>query len=770
VHAGAGAYICGEETALLDSLEGAAASPGCGRRSRRSPASTPARRWSTTSSRSPRVPYIVLGNGADWFRRWAPRSPRASTIYSLSGHVASPGQYEAPLGITLRELLDWPAACARATELKFWTPGGSSTPLLTAEHLDVPLDFEGVARPGRCSAPRRCRSSTRPPAWCAAVLRWTEFYAARVLRQVHAVPRGHVLAGADPARIEAGKGTEADLDTLLDICDNINGRSFCALGDGAASPITSSIKYFRDEYLDYIERGAARSTRPSPPSGPTSRFTTQERMTVTMTHPREAGRRGADLVTAHHRRDRGQRPQGHAGHPGRRADRHRDPAVLRPPAARPGRRLPPVPGRGRGPAQADASCTHCTVADGMVVKTQLTSPVADKAQQGVMELLLINHPLDCPVCDKGGECPLQNQAMSNGRGDSRFDEQKRTFPKPIPSPPRCCWTASAACSAQRCTRFSEQIAGDPFIELMERGALQQVGTATRATRSSRTSPATPSRSARSARSPARVPVPGPPVRPGLHAERVRALRGRLRERTDHRRGKVMRRLAGDDPAVNEEWNCDKGRFAFRYATAGPAHHPAGPRRETASCARRPGPRRCGAAEGLAAARGGVGVLTGGRLTVEDAYAYAKFARVALGTNDIDFRARPHSAEEADFLAAHVAGRGRPGRHGLTYADAGERARGAAGRVRARGGVARSSSCGCARHASAPSPSPPTPAGASRRRAAPCCPPRRAPRPSGWTRSRAAPGWTRTVSGPPRRCARRARSSSSASGWRRWRAD
>ena len=131
---------------------------------------------------------------------------------------------------------------------------------------------------------------------------------------------------------------------------------------------------------------------------------------------------------------------------------------------------------GRPMPKPQASCT-ITVADGMVVKTQLTSPVADKAQQGVMELLLINHPLDCPICDKGGECPLQNQAMAHGRSDSRFVETKRTFPKPIPVSTQVLLDRERCVLCQRCTRFSEQIAGDPFIELLERGAHQQIGIA-----------------------------------------------------------------------------------------------------------------------------------------------------------------------------------------------------------------------------------------------------------------------------------------------------
>src|SRR6266568_1638197 len=131
-------------------------------------------------------------------------------------------------------------------------------------------------------------------------------------------------------------------------------------------------------------------------------------------------------------------------------------------------------GNGRGMPKPAASCTT-TVMPGMVIKTQLTSPVADKAQHGVMELLLINHPLDCPMCDKGGECPLQNQAMSNGRADSRFEDVKRTFAKPINISSQVLLDRERCILCARCTRFSEQIAGDPFIALVERGALQQVG-------------------------------------------------------------------------------------------------------------------------------------------------------------------------------------------------------------------------------------------------------------------------------------------------------
>ncbi|GGN17500.1 NADH-quinone oxidoreductase [Lentzea pudingi] len=308
---------------------------------------------------------------------------------------------------------------------------------------------------------------------------------------------------------------------------------------------------------------------------------------------------------------------------------------------------------GRPMPKPQASCTM-TVADGMVVKTQLTSPVADKAQQGVMELLLINHPLDCPICDKGGECPLQNQAIAHGRSDSRFHEHKRTFPKPINISTQVLLDRERCVLCQRCTRFSAQIAGDPFIELLERGALQQIGTA----------PEKPFQSYFSGNTIQICPV-------GALTSAAYRFRARpfdlvstpsvcehcssgCAERTDWRRGKVQRKLAGDDPQVNEEWICDKGRFAFRYATTGDRiKRPLVRDKESGELRESSWTEALQvAAEGLTAAReaNGVGVLTGGRLTVEDAYAYSKFARIALHTNDIDFRARPHSAEELEFLS------------------------------------------------------------------------------------------------------------------------
>ncbi|HEY1570890.1 MAG TPA: NADH-quinone oxidoreductase subunit G [Pseudonocardiaceae bacterium] len=323
-----------------------------------------------------------------------------------------------------------------------------------------------------------------------------------------------------------------------------------------------------------------------------------------------------------------------------------------------------------------------TVADGMVVRTQRTSAVADKAQQGVMELLLINHPLDCPICDKGGECPLQNQALAHGRADSRFVDAKRTFAKPIHVTPQVLLDRERCVLCQRCTRFAGEIAGDQFIDLLERGAVQQVGTAETADLGgTRADGDLPGGSYFSGNVIQICPV-------GALTSAAYRFRSRpfdlistpsvcehcasgCAQRNDWRRGRITRRLAGNEPAVNEEWNCDKGRFAFQYAAVGDRMLRPMVRDETTGELRDSTWTEAlrMAAGGLTAARNahGVGVLTGGRLTVEDAYAYSKFARMALRTNDIDFRARNHSAEELDFLTDVALG-ATPERGGITYAD------------------------------------------------------------------------------------------------------
>ena len=304
---------------------------------------------------------------------------------------------------------------------------------------------------------------------------------------------------------------------------------------------------------------------------------------------------------------------------------------------------------GRAFPKPQASCT-IPVEKGMVVKTQLTSPVADKAQKGVMELLLINHPLDCPVCDKGGECPLQNQAMSNGRLESRFEGEKRVFEKPVAISSQVLLDRERCVLCARCTRFSEQIAGDPFITLNERGALQQVGIYEDEPFDSYYSGNTVQICPVGALTGTSYRFRARPFDLISTNSACEHCASGCAMRTDVRRGKTLRRLAGEDSEVNEEWNCDKGRWAFKYEVAKNRITKPLMRDENGQL------REASWPEALAAAASGlknakVGVLVGGRATVEDAYGYSKFARVALSTNNIDFRARTHSREELDFLAS-----------------------------------------------------------------------------------------------------------------------
>ena len=322
-------------------------------------------------------------------------------------------------------------------------------------------------------------------------------------------------------------------------------------------------------------------------------------------------------------------------------------------------------GNGRGFPKPQPSCAT-EAANGMVIKTEATSDSAAKAQSDILELLLINHPLDCPVCDKGGECPLQNQAMAFGPSDTRYDGVKRQYPKPIPLSELILLDRERCVLCQRCTRFSDQISGDPMINLVERGAKQQVGIY----------PDQPYDSYFSGNVVQICPVGALTSADYRFAARPFDLVSTVTTcencaagcqlRVDSRHFDVRRRNAGENPEVNEEWSCDRGRFGF-FSTRGED-------RITRPMVRKDGelvtvswPEALdAAAEGLAEAGSSVGVLTGGRLTLETSYAYSKFARAVLKTNSIDFRAREASNEEARFLAKYVAGQGLD--DAVTYSD------------------------------------------------------------------------------------------------------
>lgn len=325
----------------------------------------------------------------------------------------------------------------------------------------------------------------------------------------------------------------------------------------------------------------------------------------------------------------------------------------------------PDAGNGRGFPKPQPSCTM-PVAEGMVVKTQVSSEMARKAQKGMLEFLLINHPLDCPICDKGGECPLQNQAMANGRGESRYDGVKRTYPKPINISAQVLLDRERCVLCQRCTRFADQIAGDPFINLQERGAVSQIGAYQGDDFNSYFSGNVIQICPVGALTSAEYRFRSRPFDLVSTVTTCEHCAAGCQLRTDHRHYEVKRRNAGNLPDVNEEWNCDKGRFAFRYGR--------GDDRVTTPLVRHNGVLEPAswaealqtAAAGLTKAGTSVGVLTGGRLPVETCLSWSRFARVVLGTNNVDFRSRPHSAEEAAYLAARVAGHSLE--ESVTYAD------------------------------------------------------------------------------------------------------
>jgi len=254
VHAGAGAYECGEETALLDSLEGYRGQP---RLKPPFPAieglyACPTVVNNVESIAS--VPYIIA-NGAGAFAALGTEKSKGFGIFSLSGHVTTPGQYEAPLGVTLRELLSLAGGVRAGHRLKFWTPGGSSTPIFTHEHLDVPLDFESVGAAGSMLGTRALQIFDGTTCVVRATLRWMEFYEHESCGKCTPCREGTYWIVQLLHSLERGEGSDADLDKLLDICDNILGRAFCPFGDGAISPVVSSIKYFRDEFIEHTKHG-----------------------------------------------------------------------------------------------------------------------------------------------------------------------------------------------------------------------------------------------------------------------------------------------------------------------------------------------------------------------------------------------------------------------------------------------------------------------------------------------------------------------------------
>jgi NADH-quinone oxidoreductase subunit F len=248
VHSGAGAYICGEETALLDSLEGYRGQP---RLKPPFPATHGLYAVPTVVNNVEticNVPWII-NNGVDWFRQFGTEKSPGFKVFAVSGHVARPGIYEAPLGITMRELLDYAGGVVGGDgTVKFWIPGGSSVPMLTADHLDTPLTYEAMAEAGTMLGTGTPMVFNSTVSVVKAVTRWLEFYKHESCGKCTPCREGTYWITGVLERFEHGHGTDADMDLLLEVCGNIAGRSFCALGDAAATPYPAALKYFRDEF------------------------------------------------------------------------------------------------------------------------------------------------------------------------------------------------------------------------------------------------------------------------------------------------------------------------------------------------------------------------------------------------------------------------------------------------------------------------------------------------------------------------------------------
>ena len=248
VHSGAGAYICGEETALLDSLEGFRGQPRL-----KPPFPAVAGLYASPTVINNveticNIPYIV-GRGVDWFRSFGTEKSPGFKVFAVSGHVNRPGIYEAPLGISMRELLEYAGGVTGGRDGKFWLPGGSSVPMLTAEHLDLPMTYEAMAEAGTMLGTGTPMIFNDTVSVVKAVTRWLEFYKHESCGKCTPCREGTYFITETLERFEHGHGTDREMETLTDLCGQIAGRSFCALGDAAATPYPAAMKYFRDEFV-----------------------------------------------------------------------------------------------------------------------------------------------------------------------------------------------------------------------------------------------------------------------------------------------------------------------------------------------------------------------------------------------------------------------------------------------------------------------------------------------------------------------------------------
>jgi NADH-quinone oxidoreductase subunit F len=255
LHRGAGAYICGEETALLNSLEGLRGQPRL-----RPPFPAVEGLYASPTvinnvETLMNVPDIVV-NGADWFREYGTEKSPGTKMFTVSGKVERPGNYEVPMGTPFRTLLEeYGGGVLGGRQLKAFTPGGSSTPMLTAEHIDVNLDYESVAAAGSLLGTGAIMVMDETDCVVAAAERMVRFYAHESCGKCTPCREGSWWATRVLGRLENGYGREEDVPLMHDMGTNILFRAFCALADGTASVINSSLKHFEDEYEEHVRLG-----------------------------------------------------------------------------------------------------------------------------------------------------------------------------------------------------------------------------------------------------------------------------------------------------------------------------------------------------------------------------------------------------------------------------------------------------------------------------------------------------------------------------------
>ena len=626
IHRGAGAYICGEETALLESLEGKRGQP---RTKPPFPAIAGLYAAPTAVNNVESITTVtpVLEMGGAEYAKLGVENSSGTRVFSLSGNVANPGNYELPHGISMRELIyDIGGGVPNGRELKAIIPGGSSTSVLTAADIDTKMDFTSLVEAGLVDRLGRRDRHRRPLLHGAARHPRLAVLRARVVREVHAVPRRDEVGDADPPEDRGRARRRRPTSTCSSRSATGSWASACARSaTRTRSPFsatsTSSATSTRRTSTSVAARSTASprsrgSSRP-PSSTPTTATSPpmSELVSVTVDDRNVSVPKGTGLVEA------------------AQAAGIEIPVFCYEP------RLGAPVGACRmclveieGMPKLQAACT-LTVAPDMVIRTGATSEKAAEGQEATLEFILVNHPLDCPVCDKGGECPLQDLTFRHGPGNTRMTFQKHTVDKPIPVSPLIALDRERCILCYRCTRFSEDVAEDGQLIARNRGALTEIATFEdepyRSPFSGNVIELCPVGALTSTlyRFDARpwdiqnVPTVCTGCAVGCNTSAT------IRE------GKVRRILSRNHPEIDRGWLCDKGRFTYPHLRAEDRittplrRGPQGPRGDLVGRGARRG--RVDAARGRAARSSR---RSPGSETTEIAYALGRLLRGGLGAH------------------------------------------------------------------------------------------------------------------------------------------